>query len=609
MFAEALRKQPLAPLLRASAGIPNRGLVPPASDRIAWEGLSPEKQQAIRDLAARYAGAPWPMRTASAFLAFTESGSRQADEAPYFLRRRKFCSAVLLAALDPAAPLTDVIDGLWLLCEETSWVISAHNVNPVPGAPSPREFPLPDPDKPYIDLFSAQTAMILSYALAILSERLDAVTPMLSARVRRELKVRVLAPFQSTDDFWWMGVRRKDLNNWTPWILSNLMITACLFPMPETELASFLSRACIMLDRWLAVVPEDGGCDEGAGYWNMAGGALLDGLELLETVTGGAFSFRQDRKVRNILTFPLLAEIGNGWFVNFADCDARPFLSGERIVTAGEMLGDPALVALGRRHMGTVDDQLNDVPHLSRVLSLLFHPETGSEKAGNLPADKDAWLPDLQLRVLSRGPWSFCAKGGHNGENHNHNDVGSFMLYRNGEPLIADAGNMVYTALTFSDRRYTLWNVRAAYHNLPLVGGTEQAPGQNYAAREVRCLPDGLSLEIAGAYPAEAELLSCRRILKLTEEGLVLTDRIVTKVPKPVTWVFILREKPALSPGLAASGSLALRFPEALAPALEEIPVTDSRMARNFPGSLWRLMLSSAPAADQERIFSFTAEP
>jgi len=71
MFAEALRKQPLAPLLRVSAGIPNRGLAPPVSDRIAWEGLSPEKQRAIRDLAARYAGAPWPMRTASAFLAFT----------------------------------------------------------------------------------------------------------------------------------------------------------------------------------------------------------------------------------------------------------------------------------------------------------------------------------------------------------------------------------------------------------------------------------------------------------------------------------------------------------------------------------------------------------
>ena len=145
MFAEYFRNHPLAPLLNASGAKPNRGLVPPASDRAAWEGLSPEKQQAVRNLAARYADIPWPMRTASAFLAFMENGSRTADEAPYFLRRRKLCAAVLLAALDPSAPLADVIDGLWCVCEETSWVISAHNVNPVSGAPSPREFPLPDP--------------------------------------------------------------------------------------------------------------------------------------------------------------------------------------------------------------------------------------------------------------------------------------------------------------------------------------------------------------------------------------------------------------------------------------------------------------------------------
>ena len=607
MFAEYFRNHPLAPLLAASADKPNRGLVPPASDRSAWSGLSPEKQQAVRSLAARYAEIPWPMRTASAFLAFTENGSRTADEAPYFLRRRKLCAALLLAALDPAAPLTDVVDGVWCLCEETSWVISAHNVNPVPGAPSPKEYPLPDPDRPYIDLFSAQTAMILSYTLAILEDRLNSVSLMLAARVRRELKIRVLDPFMATDDFWWMGVRRKDLNNWTPWILSNLMIAACLFPLPAEALAAFLERAGIMLDRWLDTVPEDGGCDEGAGYWNMAGGALLDCLDLLETVSGGAVSFRREEKIRNILSFPLKAEIGGGWFVNFADCDARPFLSGERLLAAGEMLGDLALASLGLRHLGTIDDQLNDVPHLSRVLSLLFHPETGMKTPGNLPAPKDVWLPDLQLRVLSRGAWTLSAKGGHNGENHNHNDVGSFMLYLNSGPLVVDAGNMTYTALTFSDQRYTLWNVRAAYHNLPLVGGVEQAPGKQYAARETRCLPDGLSLELAGAWPAEAGLVSCRRTLALSEEGLVLTDRIVTETPKPVAWVFLLREKPVPAPGLVSAGGLSLRFPESLEVSVEEIPVADPRMARNWPGSLWRLMLAAAPEKEQEKTFVFSA--
>ena len=128
----------------------------------------------------------------------------------------------------------------------------------------------------------------------------------------------------ATDDFWWMGFRRKDLNNWTPWILSNILVCAVYDPMPRARLAALLERACGMLDRYLDTLPEDGGCDEGAGYWNMAGGALLDCLEILEKVTGGKMAFRQDEKIRNIMAFPAKMEMGGGWFANFADCDARP---------------------------------------------------------------------------------------------------------------------------------------------------------------------------------------------------------------------------------------------------------------------------------------------
>ncbi len=635
MLTEWIQSHPLLPLLAASASRTNRGLVPSASDRKMWESLSDEKKSAVRALWAQYAPLPYPMRTASGFLAFVESGSRRADEDPYFLRRRKLCAAVLRCALEPEAPMTDVVDGLWCICEETSWVISAHNVNPVPGAPSPREFPLPDPDRPYIDLFSAQTAMILAYTLGILEDRLNQVTPQLPARIRQELKHRVLDPFRETDDFWWMGVLRSDLNNWTPWILSNLMVAACLYPLPDTELAPFLARSCVMLDRYLDCLPADGGCDEGAGYWNMAGGALLDCLELLETVTGCEAAFWREEKIRNILSFPLKAELGNGWFVNFADCDARPFLSGERLLTAGEKLGDPALQALGRRYLGSLQDQLSDVPHLTRVLSLLFHEEMasassapqsisgkdngsavpGSSKQGAFPAtlakeesltaERDVFLPDLQLRVLSRSGWTLACKGGHNGENHNHNDVGSFMLYRKGEPRVVDAGNMVYTALTFSDQRYTLWNVRAAYHNLPMIGKIEQAPGQQYAAREVQCLPDGFSLELGGSYPPEAGLLSLKRIFSLTGDGLTLRDTVKTTAAQPVTWVFMLREQPVLTAGEAVFADIVLRFSPALTPSVEEIPVTDSRMAKSFPGSLWRLTLTAAPAEHHEETFCF----
>ena len=212
MFSEYLRGHPLLSLLSDQ---PDWGL-PTAEEHPAWERIGKLYAEELAALAKDYGGIPYPPRTASGFLAFTCTGSRSADEQPYFLRRRKLCAAVLACCVSANAPLDDVIDGVWCVCEETSWVISAHNVNPIPGAPSAKEYPLPDIEKPYIDLFAAQTAMILSLTWRLLQRRLDDVTPLICRRIEKELRVRVLTPFLENDDFWWMGFRRSDLCNWTP---------------------------------------------------------------------------------------------------------------------------------------------------------------------------------------------------------------------------------------------------------------------------------------------------------------------------------------------------------------------------------------------------------
>ena len=597
MFTEYLASHPLAGLLRA----PLPRLCPDAGDRSAWDGIPAPFRQEIERNADKAAALPYPARPASAFLAFVRNGSRTPDEEPYFARRRKLCWAALDACLKDE--LSDsVTDGLWCICEETAWVISAHNTNPIPGAPVADQFPLPDPDAPYIDLFSAQTGMILTLVCHLLSARLDGLTPMLRSRVYREVEKRILTPFETRDDFWWMGVTRKDLNNWTPWIVSNVMVCACLVPMEKDRLCALLEKGCVILDRWLDTVPEDGGCDEGAGYWNMAGGSLLDCLELLEKLTGGQMSFRDRPKIRNILLFPLRAHLGNGWFINFADCDARPFLSGERLQLAGEYTGCPELSALGAALRGTLADQLSDVPHFTRLLSLLFSAAP-SEPPAPVPAE-DAWLPDLQVRVLRRGDLALCAKGGNNGESHNHNDVGSFMVYARGLPEVVDAGNMVYTAKTFSARRYTLWNVRSAYHNLPLIGGREQPAGREYAAR-AEYLSDGLRLDLKDAWDGETGLLSYTRKFRAAPEAVTVRDRMELARPQSVSWVLMLRNRPDLSGYCLTAGNLLIRWPEGLIPEAEEIPVTDSRMARSFPGSLWRVILRAEPAQAFDICFCF----
>ncbi len=594
MFREYFAAHPLASLLLPGP----QDLWPPAGDR-AWKDLGGDQLKEIREKAEEYAKEPYPLRRATDFLAFTRTGSRKADEEGYFFRRRKLCWASLLCCIDEDASADDVIDGLWCICEETSWVISAHNVNPIPGAPRPEDYPLPDPDRPYVDLFAAQTGMILAIVCRLLGDRLDAVSPLIRRRAQREIQRRILRPFMENDDFWWMGFRRKDLNNWTPWIVSNIMAAACTVPLPgDIALPALMERALGMADRWLDVVPDDGGCDEGAGYWNMAGGALADCVWILERMTGGRADLWGNEKLRAVASFPLKAEIGNGWFVNFADCDARPFLSGERLQYAGERMHCPALTALGHRHRGTLSAQLDDVPHLTRLLCLLFSPDP----RGRAEEKADVWLPCLEMRVVRRGDWTLCCKGGHNGESHNHNDVGSFMLYLEGQPVIVDAGNMTYTAATFSDRRYTLWNVRSAFHNLPMPLLKEQVCGDKHRAEDVRCLPDGLSLDMAAAWDCPG-ILQVHREMRLRGEGLAVHDTVCLAQEGGTAWVLMLRNAPELLPGKVLSGPVLIEYPDIFTAACEAISVDDPRMARNFPGSLYRVTITSPARSRADALF------
>lgn len=595
MFGEFLDMHDLCSLIQAMPAC----AFPPMRDRAAWEKIDAKDREELLALYARMKDTPYPMLTASQFMAFVKTGSRKAYEDPYFLRRKKLIASVVhmcLTGTDEA--LDDVIDGVWCILDESTWVISAHNVNPFPGTVKATDKPLPDVEDRYVDLFSAQTAMVLAYTCHLIGDRLDHEAPVIRRRVQKEIEARVLTPFMTRDDFWWMGFIRKDLCNWTPWIISNILITASLTWHDPLRFAQMTDRACRMLDRWLVILPADGGCDEGTAYYNMAGGSLLDCLELLEQATDGQMTFWHEEKIRNILNFPLKTRLENGWFVNFADCDAKPFLCGERLQLAGEKLGDPALEAMGVALRSTPSQQIDGVPHFSRLLMRLFHPAT--EIAAQEKNERDVWLPDLQLRVYERGGMILCAKGGHNGESHNHNDIGSFMLYVNGEPEVLDAGNMTYTAKTFADERYTLFNTRSSYHNLPIVGRHEQLPGTQYCAADVTCLPDGLALDIAGAYGEAAGVTRLHRSLRLAGDALTLREHIMLARAQEVDWVFMLRHQPDIQPGCVTAGGVKLMFNPVLHAHAEEIPVNDARMAQCFPGSIWRLMLSAQAKDTQD---------
>ena len=586
MFAAYLNAHPLHEHL----GTPeNYHPFPRRQERAAWNTIAESEKKQILAWADE-ARAGYPMVTATQFLAFCRTGDRMAYEKPYFARRSLLMGAVLgECLLDDGTYLDAVIDGLWCICEETTWVLSAHNGSDHPGRPPMNERPLPDAANPYVDLFAAQTAATLADILYLLEDKLDRVSPLIARRVRQEIDRRVVTPFMTHDDFWWMGMIRKDVCNWTPWILSNVIDVLLLLERDGWRRSEGVTRALRMLDSYLAVLPEDGGCDEGAGYFNMAGAALFDALESVYTATNGHISFFDEPLIRKIAMFPLHAHIAGRYFINFADCDAQPLLDGERIARFGMRTKQPELERFGlwlAKQRSSVRPL--DTPQMSRVLQRLFMPAVQTEEPKGKPFSA---LPNLQVFAWRRGGLYVAAKGGHNGESHNHNDIGNLIVYADGEPEIIDVGNCVYTAKTFGAERYELMNTRSKNHNVPLIGGMEQVCGRQHAAKDVWADENGVRMDIAGAYPEH--VISLIRRIEIDKDRLTVSDEVTLDKAENVTFTLMLRHKPTIQNGHAVFGKLSMTFDPAMTVSLEEIPVTDARMARNFPGSVWRLGITS----------------
>ena len=579
---------------------------PTFADRAAWQKLGRQEQEEILKLGEWAVSHPYPNLTADQYMAFTRTGNRIIFQNPYYERRRMLHYAALALCLtgDTEKYLDTVINGLWLICEESSWCISAHNNMGMLFQHPAAMRPLPDVESPVIDLFAAQTAAGVAWVIYLVGEELDKVTPLLRRRAALEIEKRIFVPFMTRDDFWWMGlIHNRPLNNWTTWILSNVMDALVIMEQDDHRLANALTRGMWMLDGYINSMPADGGCEEGIHYWNVAGAAMEDCLDVLWQATEGKIDFYGEEKIARILAYPLHVHAAGTWYLNFADCDAQPLMSGERLYHAGKMTHNPALMALGAEVLQVQPTiVVLDTPQLGRMLSRLFHPV---EMPENASSRINGHLENLQVYSWPRGDFYAAIKGGNNGEGHGHNDVGSVLLYADGLPQVVDMGNTVYSAKSFGPGRNELMHVRSGYHNVAMINGVEQGHTAENKANVLEANDDGARMELKDAYPDAAGLTGYERSLRMDDNEVTLQDHITLKAPGEVAWVFMTREKPVVDAGCINLGHCVLHCDKGLTATVEEIPITDERMARNFPGSLFRLILTSKGRQDYQETFVF----
>lgn len=539
-----------------------------------------------------------PALPATLYMQFYRNGNRANYEGPYFIRRDNLFTLTLAELTEKKGRFTDkIVDYIWAICEESTWVIPAHNTS-CHGNPKNclcDSFNLSDEDDVrYIDLFSAETGALLAWVWYLLDSELDDVTPVIRRRIRDMLACRILHPYYSFDEMnWWTGIRGNVLNNWTPWIISNVLPVVMFCEDDDEKRKYAVEHAMTILDRFTSFYKEDGGCDEGPGYWNVAGASYFDCLEIIWDMTDGAVNLFGDPFVRRMGEYIADFNLTGNIFVNFADAGHLISSDYAMIARYGRRCGSDKLLSFAS---GKPFPAFN--PRYSPYRKLKNLSEPVPVKPKNIRFEDNIFYEGLEVFISKNreSGMSLAIKGGTNHESHNHNDIGSFILFRGENPVFIDPGVETYSKKTFSPERYTIWTMRSVYHNLPVINNTEQQAG-DYHAEVVSYDGDSLSLELKEAYPKEAGIKSYIRTAHLTSFGAEITDKITLQSEGNAVFTMMTLDKPEdiqrSSFALKTAGCYA-GFDESLKLTAEEVPLTDPKLHREWKtDALTRITLES----------------
>lgn len=268
--------------------------------------VDPDKAAALIAQADKELDEPYPELSLAEYALFARSGDRVTYERPYFRRREMLITFALAQWLEPTHAYRErMIQGINLILDEASWCLPAHNtyVRDTPALPQP------DPSRPIIDLFAAETGA----ALAVI-QSLIPLDGGLQARVERAWETRILIPYR-TRHFWWMGNGDEAMCNWTPWCTSNVLLAAYLTGHADAWISR---KAMYSLQCFLKDIGEDGGYPEGVEYWTHAALPLVVCLKVLKLMgCREAEQLEKERKVKALLAFPEAMHASGPWYLNW----------------------------------------------------------------------------------------------------------------------------------------------------------------------------------------------------------------------------------------------------------------------------------------------------
>lgn len=419
-----------------------------------------------------------PLINFSMFMEFEKTGNRLIYEEAYFTRRKQTFSLVLTYILEEDETLISRIEEkLWEWCELYSWELPAH----IPLTVEAVEKDGIEPDE-YVGLFAAESAFYFAEILSLIGTKLN---PLLVYTLKKEIFRRVINPYKE-HTFWWEGAKM----NWASVCAGSVGAAAIYLIEDDDQLSVILQKVLGSMETFIEAFDKDGLITEGLAYWGYGFSFYVYFSELLKDRTAGSISLLEsNEKLIKIAKLPTYLQFPSQKFVTFSDSGNETWKGDYGVLAKLEQVLNIKEYNYPQKEDVFCD---NNYKWASMSRKLFWGVDAGFNKESSTEVGmkyfcESQWLVDR--RISSTGSFiAFAAKGGHNDEPHNHNDLGNFMLHYNGNNIFVDIGSQEYVKQFFrNETRYEFLLASSLGHSVPVINGCTQKFGEEYQARVINC--------------------------------------------------------------------------------------------------------------------------
>ncbi len=290
-------------------------------------------------------------------------------------------------------------------------------------------------------------------------------------RIRGALIEKVVTRVRGDYEFhWWATAYRC---NWCGVCNSGVGLTGLVLLTENPQLTDIVAESYNRINNMLNELGENGGWQEGGGYWNYGVHTSVFFADALKRVTHGKYNlFENERLKNNPATFPLYISLPGNKSLNFEDSGG------------GSWVGSPYFINKLAAETGNAQAAWysnNILGNKADIFDIIWPKQEIKPEPPSNPSIHfktiNWWV--MRSDFTSSDKVLVAGKAGMNTDpHHGHLDIGQFVVYWQNEYFIRDLGSGSYDEKYFDDVRWDYPQASSVGHNVIFVNGEKQIPGK-----------------------------------------------------------------------------------------------------------------------------------